>query len=163
MTTIMPRLDLSPDSSLLVLKIGEPSNNDLSVIVIEAKPGTGVIETELGPAHPIEPDATSRAFEFIWWNYVAYSVRNESYWQQEDGQLPEASLSGVKTASAFLAYVSATTFATDDYPGRLMHWFLNTDWHCIDVVSDTAPEVRELSPEEILEVQAAGPIGHRPS
>ncbi|MFC5374607.1 hypothetical protein ACFPIF_18755 [Brevundimonas faecalis] len=163
MTTITPRLDLSPESSLLLLKIGEPSNNDLSVIVIEAKPGTGVIETELGPANPIEADATSRAFEFIWWNYVAYSVRNESYWQQEAGHPPEAALTGVKTASAFLVYVSATTFATDDYPGRLMHWFLNTEWHCIDVVSNTAPEVRELSPAEILRVQMAAPIGQRPS
>lgn len=132
------------------MSIGEPSNNDLRLVLLESKTQSAVLETDFGPAHSVEPDDTSRGFELTWWRYVAYSVRNESYFKSEDVAAFSAGPIGVATNSAYLSYVAATTFATDDYPGPLTHWFVNAEWHCVDIVSDTRPEVRELDTDEVL-------------
>lgn len=161
---LLPEPILSRDSSLLLVKIGEPSSNDLRLILVEAKPQSTVVVTELGLANPIEPDQTSRGFELTWWRYVAYSVRNESYFSREDGADFSPGLIGTATNSAYLAYVRATTFASNDYPGPLTHWFVNTEWHCVDVISDTPPEIRELTPEQTaraLEGYESGPLLRR--
>lgn len=150
----LPDLGLSPQCSLILARINEPSTNDLSLIVVEAKSQSAAVETTLGPAHPVLPDASSRGFELTWWKYVAYAIRNESYWKQEQGEPSPSGRFGTRSDSAFLAYVSASTFATDAYPGPLAHWFLNTEWHCVDVVSDTGPEVRELSSDELTQTLA---------
>lgn len=137
-------------TSLLLARIGEPSNNDLRLVLLETNTQSVVVDTELGPANPIEPDLTSRGFELTWWRYIAYSIRNESYFKPEDGAVFSPGPVGVVTNSAYLAYIAATTFATEAYPGPLTHWFVNTGWHCVDIVSDAAPEVRELDAEEVL-------------
>lgn len=147
--SLLPGPPLERESSLLLVRVGEPSTNDLRLVLLEMKRQTVVVDTELGPANPVEPDETSRAFELTWWRYVAYSIRNESFYQPEEGQPSPEGLIGTREASAYLAYVSATTFASNDYPGPLTHWFVNAEWHCIDVVSDSAPEVRELDPEQV--------------
>src|SRR5690606_21028849 len=123
------------------------STNDLRLVVVEAKPQGVSVETSLGLAHPVLSDASSRGFELTWWKYVAYAVRNESYWKQEPAEPSPSGLFGSRPDSSFLTYVSASSFATDDYSGTLAHWFLNTEWHCVDVVSDTATEIRELTTE----------------
>jgi len=140
----LPRLD-----NVVVASISEISNNDLRVVVVESRRGHQPIETEVGPAFPVKPDETCRAFMITWWDYVAYAVRNESYFRQEEGE-PDYQPLGVRTKSAFLRYVAQTTFASDDYPGPLAHWVLYTGWHCIDVVSNFAPEVEEIPYAEIV-------------
>jgi hypothetical protein len=147
--SLLPGPPLAGESTLLLVRIGEPSTNDLRLVLLEMKRQPILVDTELGPANPVEPDETSRAFELIWWRYVAYSVRNEGFYQPEEGQPSPEGLIGTRASSAYLTYVTATTFASDDYPGPLTHWFVNAEWHCIDVVSDSPPEVRELSPEEV--------------
>ena len=140
---------LAPGSSLLRSAIGEPSTNDLRLVVLEARPQADPVETSIGPARPIVPDASSRGFELIWWRYVAYAVRNESYARREEGQPVGTGPVGMREASAFLRYVQAATIATDGYPGSLMHWFVDTEWQCIDVVSDSPPDIRELTASEV--------------
>ena len=142
--------ELPSGSSLLLVRIGEPSNNDLRLVLLEMKTQPAVVDTEFGAAHPVEPDETSRGFELTWWCYLGYSIRNESYFKPEDGAASGPGPVGTVTNSAYLAYIAATTFATNDYPGPLTHWFVDTQWHCIDVVSDSPPEVRELEATEVL-------------
>lgn len=154
MDKLLPGFGLHPQSSLILARVSEPSTNDLSLIVVEARPQSVIVETTLGPAYPILPDASAKGFELTWWRYVAYAIRNESYWKQEKGEPSPSGRFGTRRDSAFLAYVSASTFATDDYPGPLAHWFLNTEWHCVDVVSDTGPEVRELANDEMVQTLA---------
>lgn len=138
------------EHSLLLVDIREPRNNDLRLTIIEALPGPELVETQLGPATPIRPAQTSRGFEITWYMYVAYAVRNESYFRREDGEpLMSTERIEVKKKTAFLDYVAATTIATDDHPGPLTHWAIYTEWHCIDVVGVDPPEVRQLSPSEI--------------
>jgi len=132
----------------MLVAIGEPRNNDLRVVVMEMRAQAEAEMTMVGLAHPVGPDETCRVFELNWHAYVAYAVRNESYFRAEDG----ASLvSALKTRanSAFLKYVASTTFATNDFPGPLTHWSIYTEWQCIDVVGVDAPDVRELEPAEI--------------
>lgn len=136
--------------SLVLVKIGEVGSNNLQLTVIEARPGPSLVETKLGLATPIRPDENSRGFHVTWYGYVAYSVRNESYFRQEgDEPLGADDLLTTRTNSAFLDYVAATTFATNSFPGELTHWSLYTEWHCIDVVSAEPPELRELSVDEV--------------
>ncbi|MDQ0462497.1 hypothetical protein QO010_000245 [Caulobacter ginsengisoli] len=137
--------------SLLLEDIGEPAENDLRIVVVEAKPGAPEM-TEVGEARPVKPDETSRRFELIWYCYVAYVVRNESYARVDGEALGDDRLQ-IRTNSAFLAYVAAATLATDDYPGPLTHWSLYTEWQCIDVVSVDPPEIRLLPASEA----SAGP------
>jgi hypothetical protein len=140
----LPRLD-----HMFVASISEVSNNDLRVVVVEGRRNQTPTETEMGLAFPVKPDETCRAFRITWWGYVAYAVRNESYFRREEGE-PDYRPLGVRTESAFLRYVAQTTFASDDYPGQLAHWVLYTEWHCIDVVSNIAPEVEEIPYAEIV-------------
>ncbi len=147
--------NLPSDVSLWMCAIGEPRNNDLRVVVVEAKPGREPVRTELGPATPISPDDTSRAYEIVWSHYVAYNVRNESYFRPEPSEALGDPPLAVRTASAYLAYVGASTFATDDYPGVLTHWRLYLEWHCLDVVGVDPPSVRLMSSAETAEVLAA--------
>ena len=139
-------LNLQPGQYWFVASIGEPSNNDLRVVVVEGKAQPDPVPSPhpLGAGFPVEPDATCKAYELIWWGYVAYSVRNESYFQQEQGEALGERLFGLRTRSAYLDYLARSTFATADYPGPLSHWFLYAEHHCLDVVSVDPPEVREL-------------------
>ena len=138
------KLDVEAGCSLWLADIGEPSNNDLRVVVLEARGAPKPEETIVGPATRIRPDEKSRGFELIWYGYVAYGIRNESYFRRETGEALSGHQLAVRTNSAFLSYVATTTFATDDYPGKLTHWSLYTDWHCIDVVGPEPPQVRQL-------------------
>jgi hypothetical protein len=138
-----------PEGGYLFLAgMSEPSNNDLRVVVVLGRANETAVETEIGPAFPVVTDDASRAFELIWWNYVAYAVRNESWAIPDEAQVIGASRFGYKTISAFLAYVAASSWATDEHPGKLTHWYLNTEWHCLDVVSVAPPEMRELTMEQ---------------
>jgi hypothetical protein len=131
--------------SLFLTEIGEPSNNDLRLVVAEGIAGP-LENTQFGEARRIAPDETSRVFELIWCRYVAYSVRNESFTSLKEGEEPPEDMLTTRTNSAYLDYVKAATFASDDYPGPLTHWSLYTEWHCIDVVSDKPPEIRQIGP-----------------
>ncbi|HWU14303.1 MAG TPA: hypothetical protein VN157_09870 [Caulobacter sp.] len=146
---------LPNDVSLWLCAIGEPRNNDLRVVVVEAKPGREPVQTVLGQATPIAPDETSRAYEIYWSRYVAYSVRNESYFHAEPGEVLGGPPLNVRTASAYLAYVRASTFAADDHPGVLTHWQLYLEHHCIDVVTVDPPEIRSMTAEEAAAILAA--------
>lgn len=144
-----PQWPFPRHASLWLSDIGEPSINELRLVVVEAKRGYAAVPTEIGAAYPVRPDATSRAFELTWRDYIAYNVINESYIRAGGGGVQGEGHLSIRENSAFLTYVASTTFATDHYPGKLTHWSLDTEWHCIDVVSVGAPELRELTQEEV--------------
>jgi hypothetical protein len=145
---------LPSDVSLSLHALGEPRNNDLRVVVLEAKPASEPVQTVLGLATPIAPDETCRAYEIVWSAYVAYNVRNERYFRAEPGEALGGPPLAVRTASAYLAHVRASTFATDDYPGGLTHWRLYLEWHCIDVVGVDPPEIRLMTADETAAILA---------
>lgn len=128
-----------------ITEIGEPAENRLRIVVAEGLLGKSAkidIEgVDLGEGRPILVTDESRSYELHWDNYVAYSVRNESFWKEEKSELPRSGMLERRFNSAFFRYVSETTFADDEYPGPLEHWSLTTLNHCVDVVSVGPPRV----------------------
>jgi hypothetical protein len=135
--------------NLYVTEIGEPSDNRLRIVVGEGLLGAPEkIEEagiDLGEGRPIVLTEESRFFELNWDDYVAYAVRNESFWAGEPGEPPFVSHLTQRFNSAFLQFVSTTTFADDHYPGPLQHWALTALNHIVDVVSVHPPRVKSVS------------------
>ncbi|MFA6116796.1 MAG: hypothetical protein WC729_22550 [Sphingomonas sp.] len=146
-------LQLPTKHALWVVEYGETDENELTISLIEAKISSEVVHTEFGSAHPIYPDESSSVFTVTWSDYVAFAVRNESFALPEEGAALGYGL-GKKAHSHFRTYVAASTFADDEYPGPLTHWFLNAERHCFDVISANAPGISELAPEEAASVRA---------
>jgi len=134
--------------NLCLTKIGEPSENSLRIVVAEGVLGQlspiKFGEIDLGEGRPIEVTSESRHFEINWDAYVAYAVRNESYWKAEPQEPRMINHLSRRVDSAFLEFVSTTTFADNDYPGPLQHWALSTLTHCVDVVSVQPPRVKQI-------------------
>jgi hypothetical protein len=146
-----PDVDFPKDLlSLFVIEIGEPRENDLRVVIAEGLVGPPTM-MQLGEARPVAPGESSRVFELVWRCYVAYSVRNESFASPEQGEDVTGDRLKARTKSAYLDYVRATTIAMDVYPGSLTHWSLYTICHCIDVVSNAPPEIRQIAPLKSVE------------
>ena len=133
--------------NLYLTEIGEPENR-LRIVVAEGILGDpsliDIDGVDLGEGRPIEITSESRHFEISWDDYVAYVVRNESFWQAEPEEPRMVHQLERRFDSAFLKFVSITTFANDDYPGPLQHWALSTLNHCVDVVSVQPPHVQRL-------------------
>jgi hypothetical protein len=135
---------------IFLTDLHEPEENSLRLAVAEAvilEPN----EKISGPASlraPITITSDSRRFELVWKNYVAYSVRNESF-AQPDKDCP--SVTGVfleRKSSAYLRFLEETTFATSVMQKPMRHWEINCLNHCIDVVSFGEPTVREINTSE---------------
>lgn len=143
---------------LYLRSIDEPEENSLRLVLEEARSSdeaesVGICGVSLGPAHRIVHDGTCRVFEVVWDRYISYAVTNESYQIRAD----PTSFSGGRvrryTRSAFLEYVARTTFASDDYPGKLEHIGVMCLSHGIDVISPDAPRVRLLKDDEPISVE----------
>ena len=136
--------------NLYLTEIGEPADNELRLVVAEGllgEPTTMDIEgVDLGEVRPITVTSMSRTFEISWGNYVAYVVRNESFWKAEEAEPPLGDCLERRFNSAFQRYVSETTFADDEYPGPLEHWSLTTLNHIVDVISVGPPSVAAVQP-----------------
>lgn len=72
-------------------------------------------------------------------NVVAYSTRNESYADWDDDEEFTGSNYRIYTKSRFLEYVDVSTWATDDYPGKLTHYEILTVDYIIDVITTDLP------------------------
>lgn len=112
--------------------INELDHNGLRLIVSERVP-TDIVErvhvgeVALAEGTRIAIASSSRHFELVWKQYLAYSVLNESYasvWQEEDiGERFR-----VFSRSRFLDYFASVSFASDGHPGRTTHYGV----HCED-------------------------------
>jgi hypothetical protein len=127
---------------------------DLRVELIEAKAqseisrlplGSALLEGILGPGSPILPDEGSAHFTLIFENYLAVSIINESY-DDGDGASSTEWLAdkSVKTISSydkshFRDYVSAVTFAIDDFPGPQRHFEIGCMDHILNVICRDNP------------------------
>ncbi len=103
----------------------------------------GVIEN----VEQIVPEpATCLEIEFP--HYATYSVRCESYWSGEKGDLPKGVYLELSD-SYFLDYVSQVSFAADDMPneGPLRHYMVSCLNHLIDVVAWAPPTMTYVEDE----------------
>lgn len=145
----MPAVSNFPEGHRLFYleEIGEPSDNVLRIVAVEARAQGPAQSTLLGKAVPILPLPDGAPVELTWKHYVAYAVRNESYAMADDGAPSSIPVSQLveRRNSAFLDFVRRTTIASDEFPGPLRHWELMCLNHVIDVVSTTEPVINSLS------------------
>jgi hypothetical protein len=128
----------------------EPRDNSLRLAVAEAITGTPT-EKVSGIASLLAPiiiTPHSRRFELVWKNYVAYSVRNESFAQSDKERPAVVSVFLERKSSAYLRFLEETTFATAVMQKPMRHWEINCLNHCIDVVSFDEPIIREIDNSE---------------
>jgi hypothetical protein len=131
-------------------EFGEPVENSLRIVIAEAKADGPADDIEVLPGkiisdlRAIESDESCRLFELVWPNYVAYSVRNESFCTVDESEQWEGRLFCLYAKSHYLEFVSKATFANAAYPGPLQHWGINCLNHIVDIVSTSEPQVRSI-------------------
>jgi hypothetical protein len=97
-------------------------------------------------ARPLISGPGDRIVALTWHDYVAYSVISESYAGKEAASPPhDGRVVHTFGASHFLDYVRKASFASDEYPGPLLHHEIVTEQHVVNLVSDQPPEVRTVS------------------
>jgi hypothetical protein len=129
---------------------------DLRVELVEAKSqatteklplGSEILEDILGPGSPILPDDSCARFTLVFENYLGVSIINESY-DGGDGENSTEWLSdkthkclATYDRSHFREYVSAVTFATDDFPGPQRHFEIGCMNHILNVICQDEPTI----------------------
>jgi len=134
---------------LYLTEICEPEDNVLKLMLAEAKvngPRENIVieGVEIKDTAPIVVAEDSSVYEVIFDQYIAYSVRNESYTHLDKEEEFEGRLVCIYTKSRFLDYVSVSTFASDDFPGPFKHYGFNCLNHIVDIVSTSPPKIVEL-------------------
>ncbi len=149
----MDAVDSNLDSCkwIYLRSISEPSDNTLRLVIEEAAsggaPDPAGFRTEPSPelawilaeSTAIAHGPECRVFLLYWPNYIAYSVRNESYVSQDEYEEGTGRLFVQYSKSRYMDFVSSGTFAAADYPGPFNHWGINCLNHIIDVVSTSKP------------------------
>jgi hypothetical protein len=151
-------------SFLYLIEIGEPQDNLLRLIISEAQsrktPEDVVIEgMTLTNSHELVADEACTAYEVIFQNYVAYSVRNESFVTVDKTEMCTGRRFQIYSQSRFLDYVRVATFASDDFPGKLGHYGINCLNHIVDVVAVSEPIISIIrSAEQIVGPERGEPV-----
>jgi len=144
--------ELNNCAYLFLEELLEPGTNSLRIQVVEGRASKVAVPIEvagqsLGDGFPVKIDATSARYELIWNSYVLYQVTNELFARQEDPESGVLSKSAsVYKSSKLLDYVSLSSNASDEYPGKLLHFRIICADHVIDVVSTDRPECRRIGP-----------------
>jgi hypothetical protein len=138
---------------LFLEELVEPETNTLRIRVIEGRASKVAVPIEvagqsLGDGFPVKMDASSARFELTWNSYILYQVINESFGRREaseDGIL--GSSASVYRSSSLLDYVFRSSDASDEYPGKLLHFRVVCSDHVIDVISTDRPGCRMTGPK----------------
>lgn len=141
--------EISSCKWIFLTSIGEPEENSLQLEIseamtlhdpeAEARPLIESLEHGLPLGSPIKHVTGCRVFIVEWPNYVAYSVRNESYVTKDEYEIFEGRNFVKYTKSRYLDFVAQATFAGDRYPGPMTHWGVFCLNHIVDVVSCSEP------------------------
>jgi hypothetical protein len=145
--------ELSRCQHLFLDELLEPQTNILRILLIEGKPSRVAVPIEvagqsLGEGFPVEVDTNSPKFELTWNSYVLYQVMNESFGQQEtskDGVVGTSA--SIYRSSSLLDYVFRRSNASDEFPGKLLHFKIVCADHVVDVISRDRPECRRVGPK----------------
>jgi hypothetical protein len=148
--------------SLYLRFIGEVRDNKLRLVIQEAKPQRpkvlavepepGNIAALFADARPIESDSSCRVFEFIYDEYVSYTISNESHSKYpEEPERFEGNLFRIFSWSYLLEMTRRTSYAGDEHPGPgpLQHHEIPCLNHVIDVITTRPPQTALLNGDEL--------------
>lgn len=142
--------EIDSSHSLYLTRIEEPEDNTLSLIIEEARPVGSEEDIEVGGviipnSREIVSDESCSAWKISFDNYIAYSVRNESFTFLDPGEERTARLFCLYTKSKFIDYVREATIAKSVFPELTsQHYSINCLNHIIDVISFKEPEILKL-------------------
>jgi len=135
--------------TIFVREISEPEENVLRLVLQEAEASSETVSRKIGGTviqnlHVVGPTERSRTFQLRWNQYIAYSVRNESFASPDDDSELRASgrLFRIYVKSHFLDFVSRATIAAEQHPEPSTHFCVVSENHVIDVVSTQMPEIQ---------------------
>lgn len=135
---------------LYLTEIGEPDVNVLRIVIEEAQTSRDETRTlqfgsrKISDLRPIVSGDTCLRYEIVFGSYVSYCVRNESYVVLDQSEVFTGRLFNIYSRSHFLDYVRAATIASEDYPGKFIHYGINCLDHILDVVSVDEPAINLL-------------------
>ena len=143
--------EIGSQSYLYLTGITEPRDNSLR-LVVEAAHASGPPELidpsmpGLGESRAIVADDSTAAWEILFESYVGYAVLNESFASpaQEDEAWSGANLFRRYTKSRFFDYLRAASFASDEYPGPLVHFEILCLNHIVEIVTSEEPKISRL-------------------
>lgn len=129
------------DSNSMRIRVAEGIRAGVSVPVELAG-------NSIGEGFPVQRTAKSAIYELTWHSYVLYQVTNECYGKREPSQDGISNVSSAALdSSSLLEFVSRSTNASNEYPGKLTHYRLICSDHVIDVVSTHPPHCVRIGPE----------------
>lgn len=139
---------------LYLKSIWEPSDNQLGILIEEARAGRETtLELDGGnihwPARKIESTSDCRLFEIRWKNYVGYSVQNESYALPDKKEVFLGNLFCLYEKSNFLDYTRQTTYSIAEEPSPILHIGIHCLNHELDVIATSVPEIARLRSPQI--------------
>lgn len=95
--------------------------------------------------HALEIKPESEVVRLSFTDFVSYAVTEEMFTQHSDRQISVGQWLRIFSKSFFLDFVGQTTWATSNFPGRLVHYQIYTLDHTIDVITSSPPEILRLS------------------
>lgn len=142
------RDEIGSQEFLYLTSISEPQDNLLR-LVIEAAHAKGPAEPldpslpALGEGRTIVADETTPAWEVTFDTYVAYAVLNESFAlpAQDDEAWEGAQFFHRYRKSRFLEHIRSVTFASDEWPGPMLHFEIVCLNHVVEIVTTHEPEI----------------------
>jgi hypothetical protein len=144
--------ELNSCDHLFLTEFSEPQPNCLRLLIREGRTSKVSVPirfagTSLGEGFPTEIDDSCAIFMLEWKNYVLYQVLNESFGQPAlISEVFEGKFARKYSVSKLLQFVSDTTLATDEYPGKLLHFSIICEQHVIDVICVAPPRCLKLGP-----------------
>jgi hypothetical protein len=139
--------------SLYLKEIEEPRDNCLRIVLEEARPSMDeeTIElpggVKLERTRRIEPDENCRLFEIRWSQYISYCVTNETFAQNNPGDVATAGVRRVRvySRSKLLEYVFPGTSRAEG----VFHLEVLCENHIVNVISEEWPEIRVLRSQKV--------------
>jgi hypothetical protein len=141
----IPFDEINSSSHLFLVGIHEPKMNCLRVIIREGKTSklpvpVRVAGVDLGEGFPVEIDDSCATYQLEWTKYVLYQVLNEVFATvPEANEIYEGKLARTYTSSKLLQYVLGGTDATNEYPGKLLHYEVICTDHVVNVICAEPP------------------------
>jgi hypothetical protein len=135
--------DINFAKYLYLDKIVEEEELDLHIYIDEAVSDLEIIETVEGISgcSPIVTNTSCARYDFIFENYVCYSVRNESFTSKDDEEEFEGNLFRIYSKSKFLDYVRSSCIGLDVLAPKMKHYEIVCLNHIIDIATENEPIV----------------------
>ena len=145
MSSLLPDIDAC--ESLSLIEISEPESNSVGFLIAEGRATGPEVSTGVGNP-PIRArmvdDQNYRVFKVVWPSYVAYSVRNESYFVGDEYETFRGRRFVQYSRSRYLDFVLSGTIVQKLEPDAFRHWGIYCTDHVVDVVSLDEPVIEPV-------------------